>query len=242
MNEHPYKVEHLREYTGILTSECSGGTFKMELKLEDNPVLERSVEKIESSIELEFYYNYGLSTLFFHDIHSCPSRYSQDESCTECDKMREIYDKFEANIYFLQIGDTFKIKAALINNDQSELPAEIHNFEKRQPLTVACTEQRLRLDDTPEGINKKYELEQQRLQREREEEERRKEEEERRKEEEERQKEKEEREKRNEKWDRIEQWLDKRKNIQKFVFGYLVGVLPPLIALLLMIYKSCSTP
>ena len=166
MNEHLYKAKDLQNYTGILTSECSGGTFKMELKLEDNPVLERSVEKIESSIELEFYYNYGLSTLFFHDIHSCPSRYSQDESCAECDKMREIHDKFEANIYFLQVGDTFKIRAALINNDQSELPAEIHNFEKRQPLTVACTEQRLRLDDTSEGINKKYELEQQRLQRE----------------------------------------------------------------------------
>ena len=88
----------------------------MELKVEDNPVLERSVEKIESSIELEFYYNYGISTLFFHDIHSCPSRYSQDESCAECDKMREIHDKFEANIYFLQVGDTFKIRAALINN------------------------------------------------------------------------------------------------------------------------------
>ena len=100
MNEQPYDKEDLAEYTGISTSECSGGTFKMELKVEDNPVLERSVEKIESSIELEFKYTYGLSTLFFHDIHSCPSRFSQDESCAECDKMREIYDKFEANIYF----------------------------------------------------------------------------------------------------------------------------------------------
>ena len=242
MNEHPYKAKDLQDYTGILTSECSGGTFKMELKLEDNPVLERSVEKIESSIELEFYYNYGLSTLFFHDIHSCPSRYSQDESCAECEKMREIYDIFESNLYQLQFGDTFKIKAALINNRQSELPVRIQSFKDYEPLTVACIENELRRTDTPEGINKKYEREQQRLQREREEEERRKEEEERRKEEEERQKEKEEREKRNEKWDRIEQWLDKRKNIQKFVFGYLVGVLPPLIALLLMIYKSCSTP
>ena len=157
MNEHPYKVEHLQDYTGILTSERSSGTFKMELKLEDNPVLERSVEKIESSIELEFKYNYGLSTLFFHDIHSCPSRFSQDESCAECDKMREIYDKFEANIYFLQIGDTFKIKAALMNNDRSVLPAEIHNFGRYQPLLAACTEYRLRLPDTIEGVNKKRE-------------------------------------------------------------------------------------
>ena len=166
MNEHPYKAKDLQDYTGILTSECSGGTFKMELKLEDNPVLERSVEKIESSIELEFYYNYGLSTLFFHDIHSCPSRYSQDESCAECEKMREIYDIFESNLYHLQFGDTFKIKAALINNRQSELPVRIQSFKDYEPLTVACKENELRRTDTPEGIKKKVELEEQRLQRE----------------------------------------------------------------------------
>ena len=66
----------------------------------------------------------------------------------------------------MQIGDTFKIKAALMNNDRSVLPAEIHNFERYQPLLVACKESRLRLPDTPEGIKKKVELEEQRLQRE----------------------------------------------------------------------------
>ena len=142
--------------------------FKMELKVEDNPVLERSTEKIESSIELEFKYNFGLSTLFFHDIHSCPSRFSQDESCTECEKMREIYDIFTTNLYHLQFGDTFKIRAVLINNDQSVLPAEIHSFENYQPLLVACQARRLRRGDTPEGTNKKYERDQQRNQLERE--------------------------------------------------------------------------
>ena len=66
MNELPYKVEHLREYTGILTRNFSNGKFKMELKLEDNPVVkERWTEKNKSSIELEFLYNMGLSTSFF---------------------------------------------------------------------------------------------------------------------------------------------------------------------------------
>ena len=52
MNEQRYKEEHLQEYTGILTSlEAQNGRFKMELKAEDNPVLERSIEKI---IEINF--------------------------------------------------------------------------------------------------------------------------------------------------------------------------------------------
>ena len=213
----------------------------MELKVEDNPVLkDRWTQKDKSSIELEFRYNGGPSTMFFHNRHTCPL-YLENKECRECERIRETYNKFEANLYHLQVGDTFSIQAALINNDKSVLPAEIHNFERYQPLLAACTEYRLRLRDAPEGINHKYKLEQQRLQREREAEEKRKADEERRKEEEERRKEEKERAKRNEKWDRIEQWLDKRKNIQKFVFGYLVGVLPPLIALLLMIYKSCST-
>ena len=45
MSEQRYKVEHLREYRGILTSGIGNSRFKMELKVEDNPVLERSVEK-----------------------------------------------------------------------------------------------------------------------------------------------------------------------------------------------------
>ena len=71
MNEQRYKAEHLRDYTGILTHNDTRGSLKMELKVEDNPVLERSVEKNESSIELEFRYNLGTSTLFFHDILKC---------------------------------------------------------------------------------------------------------------------------------------------------------------------------
>ena len=73
MNELPYKVEHLREYTGILTSTFSNGKFKMELKVEDNPVVkERWTEKNVSRIELEFYYNLGTSSSFSHHIFSCP--------------------------------------------------------------------------------------------------------------------------------------------------------------------------
>ena len=238
MNENPYDQNHLMEYTGILTSpDARSEKFKMELKAEDNPVMERWTQKDKSAIELEFRYNLGPSTMFFHNMHTC-----ERIECPECDRMRERYDIFAANLYHLQFGDTFRIKAALINNDRSVLPAEIHNFERYQPLWVACDEYSLRLPDTPAGINKKYEREQQRLQQEREEEEKRIEEEEKRIEEEEKQKEEEERAKRNEKWDRIEQWLDKRKNIQKFVLGYLVGLFPPLIALILMIHKSCSTP
>ena len=178
MNEQPYDKEHLEKYTGILTSpDARSHTFKMELKAEDNPVLkERWTEKNVSSIELEFRYNGGPSTMFFHNRRTCPL-YLENKECRECERIRKIYDIFEANLSQLQFGDTFRIKAALINNDQSVLPAEIRNFENYQPLLVACAESRLRLDDTPEGINKKYELEQQRLQREHEEEERRKEEE-----------------------------------------------------------------
>ena len=169
MNEQSYDPKHLEEYTGILTSDdAHNERFKMELKVEDNPVLERSTEKIESSIELEFKYNFGLSTLFFHDIHSCPSRFSKDESCAECEKMRKIYDEFELNLSHLQFGDTFKVRAALINNDQSVFPAEIHSFKNYQPLLAACQARRLRREDTPEGTNKKYERDQQRNQLERE--------------------------------------------------------------------------
>ena len=115
--------------------------------------------------------------MFFHNRRTCPL-YLQNKECPECEKMWEIYDIFAANLYHLQFGDTFKIRAALINNNQSALPAEIHNFERYQPLWAACTADQLRLDDTPEGINKKYERDQQRLQREREAEEKRKEDEE----------------------------------------------------------------
>ena len=178
MNEQPYKTEHLQDYQGILTSDdARSERFKMELKAEDNPVLERSIEKIESSIELEFYYNMGHAMLFFHDIFSCPS-YREKKECHECEKMREIDRKFSSNIKNLQVGDTFKIRAVLINNARSVLPREINNFKSYEPLIVACDEYSLRLPDTPEGINKKYALEQQRLQREQEEEEKSKENEE----------------------------------------------------------------
>ena len=163
MNEQPYKVEHLQEYTGILTSDdARSEKFKMELKVEDNPVMERWTQKNESSIELEFRYNGGPSTMFFHNRHTC-----ETIECPKCERMQERYDIFSGNLDHLQFGDTFRITAALINNKQSVLPAEIHSFENYQPLLAACTEYKLRLDDTPEGINKRYEREQQRLQRER---------------------------------------------------------------------------
>ena len=180
MNENPYDQKHLQEYTGILTSsDAHNEKFKMELKVEDNPVLkERWTEKNESSIELEFRYNGGPSTMFFHDRHTCPL-YLQNKECRECERMRKIYDIFSENLYPLRFGDTFKIQAALINNDQSVLPAEIHSFENYQPLLAACTEYWLRLDDTDEGVAKKQEIidrrlkaeqdaEEQRLQQERE--------------------------------------------------------------------------
>lgn len=235
MNEQPYKVEHLQEYTGILTSpDARNGKFKMELKVEDNPVLERSIEKIESSIELEFYYNMGLSTLFFHDIHTCPSNYNQDKQCRECENIKDIHRKFEANLSQLQIGDTFKIKAGLINDKNSELPVKIQSFKDYEPLTAACTEYWLRLDDTPEGINKKYELEQQKLQREREAEERRIEEEKRRKEEEERRK-------KAEKWDKLEQWLAKYPNILKIglviIGATVLNQIPNIVKFVKYIYR-----
>lgn len=165
MNEEPYKSEHLQEYTGILTSlEAQSGRFKMELKVEDNPVLrERWTQKDKSAIELEFRYNGGPSTMFFHNRRTCPL-YLENKECRECERIQETYNKFEANIYFLQFGDTFSIQAALINNDKSVLPAEIHSFENYQPLWAACTEYRLRLPDTPEGNNKRYERDQQRKQ------------------------------------------------------------------------------
>ena len=168
MNEHPYDKEHLEEYTGILTSpDAHSHTFKMELKAEDNPVFERWTEKNETTIELEFRHNLRPSTMFFHNMQTCPNNL-QRVDCNECESIRKIYDIFVENLYHLQFGDTFKIRAALINNDQSVLPAEIHSFENYQPLLAACTESWLRLNDTPEGINKRYEREQRRLQRERE--------------------------------------------------------------------------
>ena len=227
MNEQRYKKEHLQDYTGILTGEESNGNFKMELKIEDNPVFERWTEKNKSSIELEFDHSLGRSTSFFHNIHSCENK-SQNEQCPECKKWIGIYDQFASNISHLQLGDTFRIMAALINNDQSVLPREIIDFKSYPPLLVACEEYRLRLADTPEGINKKYELKEQRLQRERESEEKRKKDENKAKWE--------------NRWNKFEQYLDKRKNIQKFLLGYLVGGLTVLIPLLIMIFKSCSTP
>ena len=170
MNEQRYKRDHLQDYRGILISQDRhSGRFRMELKVEDNPVLKRSIEKIESTIELEFYHNYGYSTQFFHNIHTCPSIYSRDEKCHECEDMRRIYDRFLLNLERLQFGDTFRIKAALTNNDRSELPVKIQSFKDYERITVACVESYLRLDDTPAGIYKKYGLEQQKLQREREE-------------------------------------------------------------------------
>ena len=178
MNKQPYDKNHLQEYTGILTSDdARSERFKMELKAEDNPVMERWTQKGKSTIELEFRYNLGPSTMFFHNMHTCPNNL-QRVDCNECERMRKMYDVFVSNLYALHFGDTFKIKAALINNDESVLPAEIHSFENYQPLLVACTANQLRLDDTPEGIKKKYEREQQRLQREHEEEEKRREDEE----------------------------------------------------------------
>ncbi len=86
MSEYQLKQEHLQNYTGILTRHNkNGGNFKMALKAEDNPVLQKSSEIIESNIELEFYYNMSPSTLFFHDIHSCPNR---NGKCVECEVIK----------------------------------------------------------------------------------------------------------------------------------------------------------
>ena len=162
MNKQPYKEEHLQEYTGILTSpDARGEKFKMELKVEDNPVMDRWIQKDKSTIELEFRYNGGPSTMFFHNRQTC-----QRLDCPECQRMEKMYNIFQANLSHLQFGDTFRIMAALINNKQRLLPAEIHNFQRYQPLWVACTTDAIRLPDTPEGIKKKYDREQQRLQRE----------------------------------------------------------------------------
>ena len=174
MNEHPYDPKHLQEYTGILTSpDARGEEFKMELKAEDNPVMERWTQKEKSTIEVEFRYNLGPSTMFFHNWQTCPN-YLNQVDCNNCTEMRVRYDIFKKELFRLQFGDTFKIKAALINNDQSVLPAEIHSFENYQPLLAACTTDAIRLPDTPEGIQKKYEREQQRLIEEHEAEEKRK--------------------------------------------------------------------
>ena len=155
MNERRCKPEHLRLYQGVLTSGVQNDRFKMELKVEENPVLQRSKE-IEPSIELEFIYNYSYSLQFFHNIHSC-----QIENCSDCDNTQKRYSRFEIDLSSLRLGDTFKISAALINNDYSELPREIGDIKKYQPLLVACPEyynqNTLRLPDTIEGINKKRE-------------------------------------------------------------------------------------
>ena len=46
MSEHRLKQEHLQDYTGILNSyNRNNGKFKMALKVEDNPVLEKSSRK-----------------------------------------------------------------------------------------------------------------------------------------------------------------------------------------------------
>ena len=165
MSEHRLKQEHLQDYTGILTShDENSGKFNMMLKIEDNPVLEKSSEKIESSIELEFYYNRRLSTLFFHDTYSCPIE-NQNGNCPECKDIKDVHHKFETNLHRLKVGDTFRIQAALVNNKQSELPVKIH-FKAYERIIVACTEYWLRLNDTPEGIKKKVGIQEQKLQRE----------------------------------------------------------------------------
>ena len=162
MNEERYKNEDLQDYRGILTSVARSGQFKMELKVEDNSVLERWAEKNKPTIELEFKYNFENSIEFVHNRKTCPNNL-QNKECNECERRGRIYGKFEANLEYLQLGDTFRIKAVLINNDQSTLPGEIHDFERYQPLLVACTEDRLILPDTPEGVAKKQELVDQRL-------------------------------------------------------------------------------
>lgn len=221
MNEIPYKVKDLQDYTGILTQHVDSDNFKMELKVEDNPVLKRSVEEIDPSIELTFHHNLGTSTQFFHNIFRCPctrqsERRNESGRCDKCDKVIETYDIFISNLNKLQVGDTFSIKAALINNKQSELPVRIQSFRDYQRIEVACVDYWLRLTDTPEGINKKYELKEQRLQREREEEDKRREEEDKRREEEDKRK-------KREKWERLEQWLTKYPNILK-IGGAILGV------------------
>ena len=52
MNQQSYKAEHLQDNTGILTNhDTHNGKFKMELRVEDNSILERSIEEI---IEINF--------------------------------------------------------------------------------------------------------------------------------------------------------------------------------------------
>ena len=110
MNEQPYKVEHLQDYQGILTlHDQHNGKFRMKLKAEDNPVMERWTQKNESSIELEFRYNGGPSTMFFHNMRTCPNNL-QRVDCNECERMRKRYNIFAANLEQLQFGDTFRIK------------------------------------------------------------------------------------------------------------------------------------
>lgn len=154
MNEKRYDKKHLKPYQGVLTSEVQNGRFKMELKVEDNDVLKRS-EKIESSIELDFKYDYSFSPQFFHNIHSC-----QTENCSKCEEVRSAYYRYELDIIKLQLGDTCEIKAALVNNNCSELPREIRDFKAYGTLLVASPEYYQgppRLRDTKEGANIKRE-------------------------------------------------------------------------------------
>lgn len=197
MSKHQLKREHLQCYKGILTSSYNNEIFRMKLKVEDNPVLEKSIENIEYGIELEFYCNLGISTLFFHDINSCIDR---DNNCSKCEEIKDKYYKFESNLYHLQLGDTFTIQAALVNNKQSELPVKIP-FRDYERIIVACTDSGLRLNDTPEGIKEKVKIQEQRLQQEREEKKRWKKEENKRK--------------RQGKWSRLDQWLTKYPNVMK---------------------------
>ena len=65
MNEEPYKSGDLQEYSGILTSDdARNERFKMELKVEDNPVMERWTQKDKSTIELEFMVDFRITYTF----------------------------------------------------------------------------------------------------------------------------------------------------------------------------------
>ena len=215
MNEQPYQLKHLREYTGILTSpDARGDTFTMEIKAEDNPIMERWTQKNGDTIELDFRYDIENSTMFFHNWRTCENRINRVD-CEECQRMSRNDDIFRENLSHLQFGDTFKIRAALINNRQSELPAEIHDFKSFQPLLVACQGDSLRLPDTPEGITKKYEREQQRVQ----DEDKRKEEEKQAQRDAER----------TQKIETLKQFLGKRPNTNQIIISVIGGLISGII-------------
>ena len=127
----------------------------MELKVQDNDVLKRS-KTTKSSKVVEFLCDYTYSLQFFHNIHLC-----QIENCSDCDNTQKRYSRFEIDLSSLQLGDEFKISAALTNGHESMLPPEIEDIGAYQPLLVACPEyynqNTLRLPDTIEGINIKRE-------------------------------------------------------------------------------------